>query len=296
VTVNNEGVATAAGSFSIGGDLNVGRLGYGALQILGPGSWGPPSDRESALAVLRRLPELGINFIDTADTYGPFYSEELIHDALHPYDGVSVATKAGVVRTGPFFTDDPNFDVVHPVGRPQYLRFACEMSLRRLEVETIELWQLHRLDPQVPREEQFGVARELRDEGKIRHYGLSHVSIEEIEAARAIVEVASVSNRFNVYDRGSEDVLRYCERNGIAFVPWYPLGSGDHTASSGVQGEIAAAHEASVTQVVLAWLLQHSDVILLIPGTASLEHLEENAAAAQLRLEPEEIAALDSLG
>jgi pyridoxine 4-dehydrogenase len=277
--------ATASGTFKIGGDLEVTRLGYGAMRITGDGIWGPPADVDEALAVLRRLPELGVDFIDTADSYGPYISEDLIHEALHPYDGIAVATKGGLTRTGP--------GVWPPVGRPEYLRQCCEMSLRRLGVETIDLWQLHRIDAKVPREEQFGLMRELQDEGKVRHLGLSEVSVEEIEAAGEYFEVATVQNLYNVANRQSEDVLEHCEANGIGFIPWFPLAAGDLAKPGGPVAEIAQAHEATPGQVALAWLLARSEVMLPIPGTGSVAHLEENVAAAELELTEDEIATLD---
>jgi aryl-alcohol dehydrogenase-like predicted oxidoreductase len=278
--------ATASGTFSIGGDLEVTRLGYGAMRITGKGIWGPPPDRAAALDVLRRLPEVGVDFIDTADSYGPHVSEELIHEALHPYEGMTVATKGGLTRTGP--------NVWPPLGRPEYLRQCCELSLRRLGLETIPLYQLHRIDASVPREEQFGVLKELQDEGKIRHLGLSEVSIEEIEAAGEHFPVATVQNLYNVSNRQSEDVLEYCEERGIGFIPWFPLAAGELAEPGGVVAEVAEAHDATPGQVALAWLLQRSEVMLPIPGTGSVEHLEENVAAAELRLEPDEVERLDA--
>lgn len=277
--------AAASGTFDIGGDLTVNRLGFGAMRITGDGVWGPPPDHDRALAVLRRLPELDVDFVDTADSYGPFVSEDLIREALHPYGDLRVATKGGFVRTG------PNRWV--PCGKPAYLRQCCEMSLRRLGVDTIDLWQLHRIDPEVPREEQFGVMKELQDEGKVRHLGLSEVSVEEIEAAREVIEVATVQNRYNLTDRAAEDVLEHCERHGIGFIPWYPLAAGRLAAPGGPVAEAAAAHDATPGQVALAWLLQRSPAMLPIPGTGSVEHLEENVAAAGLRLTAEEVARLD---
>ncbi|HEU4656637.1 MAG TPA: aldo/keto reductase [Capillimicrobium sp.] len=278
--------AAASGTFAIGGDLEVNRLGFGAMRITGKGIWGPPPDVDQAIAVLRRLPELDVDFIDTADSYGPYVSEELIRDALHPYDGIAVATKAGFVRTGP--------SAWHMLGRPEYLRQECEMSLRRLGVDVIDVWQLHRIDPAVPREEQFGVMKELQDEGKVRHLGLSEVTVEEIEAAREVIEVATVQNRYNLVDRSAEDVLEHCERHGIGFIPWFPLAAGELAQPGGPVAAAAEAHGATPGQVALAWLLQRSPVMLPIPGTGSVEHLEENVAAAGLRLDPEEIARLDA--
>src|SRR4051794_11024787 len=278
--------ATSSGTFRIGGDLEVTRLGYGAMRITGDGIWGPPPDHDAAIAVLRRLPDLGVDFIDTADSYGPYVSEDLIHEALHPYDGTTVATKAGLTRHGP--------NIWAAVGRPEYLRQCCLMSLRRLGTETIDLWQLHRIDPEVPREEQFGVLKEMQDEGKVRHIGLSEVSIEEIEAAREIVEVATVQNLYNLTARQSEDVLDHCEEHGIGFIPWFPLAAGDLAKPGGPVAEAAEAHGATTGQVALAWLLQRSQVMLPIPGTGSVEHLEENVAAAELELSADEIAQLDA--
>jgi pyridoxine 4-dehydrogenase len=277
--------ATASGTFRIGGELEVTRLGFGAMRITGPGIWGPPEDPDAARAVLRRLPDLGVDFVDTADSYGPYVSEDLIREVLHPYDGITVATKAGLTRTGP--------SVWPPVGRPEYLRQCCEMSLRRLGVEAIDLWQLHRIDPKVPREEQFGVMRELQEEGKVRHLGLSEVGIEEIEAAGEVFQVATVQNRYNLSDRRHEDVLEHCEANGIGFIPWFPLAAGKLAEPGGPVAEIAQAHGATTGQVALAWLLAHSPVMLPIPGTGSVEHLEENVAAAELKLGDDELARLD---
>jgi pyridoxine 4-dehydrogenase len=255
------------------------------MRITGDGIWGPPADHDTALAVLRRLPELGVDFIDTADSYGPYVSEDLIHEALHPYTGITVATKGGLTRTGP--------GVWPPVGRPEYLRQSLEMSLRRLGLDEIPLWQLHRIDEKVPREEQFGVMREFQDEGKVRHLGLSEVSVEEIEAAGEYFRVATVQNLYNLANRQSEDVLEYCEANDIGFIPWFPLAAGDLAKPGGPVAEIAAAHDATTGQVALAWLLQRSPVMLPIPGTGSVEHLEENVAAAELELTDAEIATID---
>ncbi|MBA2349894.1 MAG: aldo/keto reductase [Solirubrobacterales bacterium] len=277
--------ATASGTFKIGGDLEVTRLGYGAMRITGDGIWGPPKDRDAALAVLKALPELGVDFIDTADSYGPFVSEDLVCEALHPYHGVTVATKAGLTRTGP--GEWP------PVGRPEYLRQCCEMSLRRLGLETIDLYQLHRIDAKVDRAEQFGLLRELQDEGKVRHLGLSEVTVEEIKAAQEVFEVTTVQNKYNLADRGAEDVLDYCEQQGIGFIPWFPLASGDLAKPGGPLAEAAERHDASPGQVALAWLLHRSEVMLPIPGTGSVEHLRENVAAAELALTDDEVRALD---
>src|SRR5690242_15556043 len=277
--------ATSSGTFKIGGDLEVTRLGFGAMRITGPGIWGPPEDPEEARAVLRRAPDLGVDLIDTADSYGPYISEDLIHEVLHPYKGLTIATKAGLTRTGP--------SVWPPVGRPEYLRQCCEMSLRRLGVETIDLWQLHRIDPKVPREEQFGVMRELQEEGKVRHLGLSEVGIEEIEAAAEVLQVATVQNRYNLGDRQHEAVLEHCEANGIGFIPWFPLAAGKLAEPGGPVAEIAQARGATTGQVALAWLLARSPAMLPIPGTSSVAHLEENVAAADLQLDDDELARLD---
>jgi pyridoxine 4-dehydrogenase len=277
--------ATASGTFKIGGDTEVTRLGFGAMRITGPGIWGPPEDPEAARAVLRRLPELGVDFIDTADSYGPYISENLIHEVLHPYDGITVATKAGLTRSGP--------SVWPPVGRPEYLRQCCEMSLRRLDVDCLDLWQLHRIDTKVPREEQFGVMRELQEEGKVRHLGLSEVGVEEIKAAGEHFEVTTVQNLYNLTERKSEDVLEHCEANGIGFIPWFPLAAGKLAEPGGPVAEIAQAHDATTGQVALAWLLARSPVMLPIPGTGSVAHLEENVAAADLQLGDDELTRLD---
>lgn len=280
--------ARGAGRFKIGGELEVNRLGFGAMRITGPGIWGPPADRDAAIAVLRRLPEVDVDLIDTADSYGPGVSEELIAAALQPYGSVTVATKAGLVRTGP--------GEWHPVGRPEYLRQQCEMSLRRLGVDQIDLWQLHRIDPQVPADEQFGVMRELRDEGKVRHVGLSEVTVSDIDAARRVVPIATVQNRYNLVDRAAEDVLEYCEREGIGFIPWFPLAAGSLARKGGPLTATAEAHDATPGQVALAWLLQRSPVVLPIPGTGSVAHLDENVAAADLALSDAELATLDAAG
>lgn len=278
--------AAPSGTFSIGGDLPVTRLGFGAMRITGPGVWDEPDDPARALEVLRALPELGVDFIDTADSYGPEVSERLIRDALHPYDGVTVATKAGLTRHGP--------DQWSAVGRPEYLRQCCLMSLRRLGVERIDLFQLHRIDPAVPAEEQFGVLAELQLEGLVRHLGLSEVSVEEIEAASRVIEVTTVQNRYNLVDRGSEDVLEHCEANEIGFIPWFPLAAGDLARPGGPVADVTARLDATAGQVALAWLLQRSPVMLPIPGTGSVEHLRENVAAAALTLGDDDVALLDA--
>lgn len=277
--------AATAGTFDIGGDLRVNRLGFGAMRITGEGIWGEPENPEEARAVLKRAVELGINLIDTADSYGPDVSERLIGETLYPYpEDLVLATKGGLLRDGP--------GQWRPDGRPEHLREACEGSLKRLKVERIDLYQLHRIDSRVPAEESLGVLAELREEGKIHHVGLSEVSIEEIQRAREIVPIVSVQNRYNLTDRGSEDVLDFCEREGIGFIPWFPLATGDLARPGGPLDEIAARHDASPGQVALAWLLWRSPVMLPIPGTSSVEHLEENVAAASLDLGEEEFAAL----
>lgn len=280
--------AAPSGTFEIGGDLTVTRLGFGAMRITGDGVWGDPTDREGALTTLRRLPELGVNLIDTADSYGPAVSEELIREALHPYDTVVIATKGGLTRTGP--------NVWIPVGRPEYLKQQAHISRRRLGVDRIDLWQLHRIDPNVPRDEQFGAIRELMDEGVIRHAGLSEVSVEEIEAARAVFPVATVQNLYNLANRKSEDVLDYCEREHIGFIPWFPLAAGNLAKEGSVLTEIAARLGATPSQVALAWVLRRSPVMLPIPGTGKVKHLEENVAAARLELTDEDFRALDEVG
>ncbi|WP_206614771.1 aldo/keto reductase [Paenirhodobacter populi] len=277
--------ASLSGLFRIGG-ITINRLGYGAMWITGPGIWGPPADRKAALATLRRLPELGVDFIDTADSYGPDVSEDLIREALYPYDGLLIATKGGLSREGP--------DRWTPNGRPEYLIERAKGSLRKLGVDRIDLWQLHRIDPKVPRDEQFGAIRQLLDEEIIANAGLSEVSVAEIEAAGKVFPVATVQNRYNLIDRSSEAVLAHCSAQGIGFIPWFPLAAGELARPGAVVDRIAKARGATGGQVALAWLLQRSPVILPIPGTASVVHLEENVAAAGLSLAPEEVAALDA--
>jgi pyridoxine 4-dehydrogenase len=285
----SQGTRTAATNptFAIGGDIEVHRLAFGAMRITGRGIWGPPADREQALQVLRRAAQMGVDFIDTADAYGPHVSEELIHDALHPYDGIVIATKGGLTRSGP--------DRWEPNGNPDHLRRALDGSLQRLGVDVIELYQLHRIDSKVPREEQFGVLREFVDAGKVHRVGLSQVSVEEIEAARQIVPIASVQNLYNLADRASEDVLDHCEQNGIAFIPWFPIATGDLTKDGGTLGVIAEELRATPVQVALAWLLRRSPVMLPIPGTGSVEHLEENMGAANVSLTDAQFEALARL-
>jgi len=277
--------ADAAGSFEIGGDLRVTRLGYGTMQLTGPGVWGEPRDPAAAVAVLRRAVELGVTFFDTADSYGPYVAEPLLHRALAPYsDEIVIATKAGFTRQGP--------NQWTPVGRPAYLRQQTEMSLRILGVERIDLQQLHRIDPEVPIEDQIGELKAMQDEGKIRHIGLSEVSVEEVEAASKVARIASVQNLFNLSRRTAEPLLDYATANGIAFIPWFPLATGKLAASGGPLAQVAAKHDATPSQLALAWLLKRSPVMLPIPGTSSIEHLEENVGAAGIDLSDEEFAEL----
>ena len=270
--------ALAGGTFRIGGDLPVRRLGFGAMRLTGPGIWGEPRDHDEAIRVLRRAVELGVNFIDTADSYGPEVSERLIAEALYPYPAdLVVASKAGLLRPGPDqWTED---------GRPEHLRAACEGSLRRLRLERIDLFQLHRIDPKVPAEDQLGTLKELQAQGKIKHIGLSEVSVAQIEHARSIVPIVTVQNRYSIADQTAEDVLDYCERSGMGFIPWFPLGAGDLAARGGALERIAAQFNATTSQIALAWLLWRSPVMLPIPGTSRVDHLEENVAAAALKLD-----------
>ncbi|HSO03701.1 MAG TPA: aldo/keto reductase, partial [Candidatus Limnocylindrales bacterium] len=263
------------------------RLGFGAMRITGPGIWGDPADREGAIALLRRTVELGVNFIDTADSYGPFVSEDLIREALHPYDGVLIATKGGLTRQGP--------DKWAPVGSPYYLRQCVEMSLRRLGVECIDLYQLHRIDAGVHLEDQLGALKELQEQGKIRHLGLSQVSVGELAAAREIIEVSTVQNLYNLGDRSSEDVLKACEADGIGFIPWFPVAAGPLARPDGPLAGIVARTGIPAAQLSLAWLLRRSPVILPIPGTSSVAHLEENCAAAAVTLDDATFADLSAL-
>ncbi len=280
--------STSTSTFRLGGDLTVHRLGFGAMRLTGDGIWGPPADLDTARAVLRRAVELGVDFIDTADSYGPYVSEDLIREALHPYTGVTIATKGGLTRTGP--------NVWPPVGRPEYLRQCVEMSLRRLGVEQIDLWQLHRVDEKVPAEEQFGFMADVQKEGKVKHLGLSEVSVEQIRAAREHFEVVSAQNRYNLAGRQSEDVLEYCEAEGIGFIPWAPVAAGDLAKPGGLLDEIAKEHGATHSQLALAWLLRRSPVVLPIPGTGSVAHLEENVAANDVVLTDGEYDALTAAG
>ena len=269
--------AKASGTFAIGGDLTVNRLGYGAMRITGDGIWGEPRDREGAKKVLRRAVELGVNFIDTADSYGPEVSEQLIGEALAPYaKGVVIATKAGLTRQGP--------NQWLPVGRPEYLIQQVEMSLRRLKLERLDLWQLHRIDPKVPVEESLGAIKKLQEQGKIRHVGLSEVKPHEIDQARKVVEIVSVQNQYNLSDRQHEDVVEYCTKHKLPFIPWFPMASGKLAKPGGKMDAVAKRHGATVSQLSIAWLLHHSPVMLPIPGTSSIQHLEENIAAASVKL------------
>ena len=275
-----------SGTFNLG-ELTVHRLGFGAMRITGKGIWGEPDDRAECVRVVRRAVELGVDLIDTADSYGPYVSEEIIREALHPYaDNLVIATKAGLVRTGP--------DEWQPVGRPEYLRQECEMSLRRLGLDRIDLFQLHRIDAKVPAEDQFGLLADLIAEGKVRHVGLSEVSADEIKAAQAIVPIVSVQNLYNLTNRSSEAVLEYCEGEDLGFIPWFPIASGELAKPGGAVDEITRDTGATPPQVALAWLLHHSPVILPIPGTSSVAHLEENCGGATVELSDEQMESLSS--
>jgi aryl-alcohol dehydrogenase-like predicted oxidoreductase len=281
-------MATYPKTFRIGGELAINRLGFGAMRITGQGIWGPPADRDGALATLRRLPELGVDFIDTANSYGPEVSEELIKEALYPYSDVTVATKGGLERSGP--------DVWTPNGNPSHLVSEAHASRERLGVGQIALWQLHRIDANVPRDEQFDAVRLLLDDGVIAYAGLSEVSVEDIVAASKVFPVATVQNRYNFADRGSEDVLAYCEANGIGFIPWFPLAAGEHAREGSALDAIAKAHGATPSQIAVAWLLQRSPVVIPIPGTSKVAHLEENVKAGEIELTAEEFGQLDRIG
>jgi aryl-alcohol dehydrogenase-like predicted oxidoreductase len=270
-----------AGTFALGEDLTIQRLGYGAMRLTGPGIWGEPKDRNEARKVLQRAVELGVDFIDTADAYGPEVSEEIIAEALHPYpEGLVIATKGGFARSGP--------NKWEMVGRPEYLRQCVEMSLRRLKLERIDLYQLHRIDPKVPVEESLGALKEMQKAGKIRHIGLSEVSSAEIDRAGKTVRIVSIQNQYNLSDRQHEKVLQYCERHNLAFIPWFPVAAGKLAKPGGRLDKIAKQHNATVAQISLAWLLHHSPVLIPIPGTSSVKHLEENVGAAKLQLSAEE--------
>jgi pyridoxine 4-dehydrogenase len=284
----DQNLAKKSGEFLIGGDLRVARLGFGAMRITGNGVWGEPADRTEAVRVLRRAVELGINFIDTADSYGPGVSEEIIAEALHPYPpGLVIATKGGFDRPG------PNRWIEN--GKPEHLRSACEGSLRRLRLERIDLYQLHRIDPKTPAEDQLGALRDLQAQGKIKHIGLSEVSVRQIQHARTVVPIVSVQNRYSVTDRGSEDVLEYCEKQRMGFIPWFPLAAGRVSGPESPIGHIAVQWKATPSQVALAWLLARSPVILPIPGTSKVEHLEENVAAAALKVDASQTQELDRM-
>jgi len=284
----NQAPAKKSGEFLIGNDLRVTRLGYGAMRITGDGIWGEPADRAEAIRVLRRTIELGINFIDTADSYGPFVSEEIIAEALHPYPtGLVIATKGGFDRPG------PNEWVEN--GKPEHLRAACEGSLRRLRLDRIDLYQLHRIDPKVPAEDQVGTLKDLQAQGKIKHIGLSEVSVRQIQHARTIVPIVSVQNRYSITDRGSEDVLEYCEKENMGFIPWFPLAAGKVSGADSPIGKVAASWKATPSQVALAWLLARSPVMLPSPGTSKVEHLEENVRAAGFKIQKKQTQELSRL-
>jgi pyridoxine 4-dehydrogenase len=284
-TGTTQNLAAPSGTFAIGGEMPVVRLGYGTMQLPGEGVWGPPRDHAAAVAVLRRAVEIGVTFFDTADSYGPEVAEDLLRDALHPYaDDVVIATKAGLTRQGP--------GVWTPVGRPAYLRQQCELSLRRLGVEQIDLFQLHRIDADVPLEDQVGELKRLQDEGKVRHIGLSEVDVDQLEEARKIATIATVQNLFNLSNRDAEPLLDVCEKNEIGFIPWFPLATGELSKADGPLADAARTHDATPAQLALAWLLQRSPVMLPIPGTKSIDHLESNTAAASIELTDDEFEAL----
>jgi pyridoxine 4-dehydrogenase len=287
--VTTQSVAHASGTFALGGDLAVNRLGFGAMRITGAGVWGPPADPDECIRVLRRAVELGVNFFDTADSYGPYVSEDLIRAALHPYPpDVVIATKAGLLRVGP--------DVWIPLGKPAYLRQEVEMSLRRLGVDTIDLFQLHRVDPDYPLADQVGELAALRAEGKIRHIGLSEVNADELAAAQQVTPIASVQNMYNLTARKSEPLLDVATAQGVAFIPWFPLAAGPLAAADGPLATIAADHHASPSQLALAWLLKRSPAVLPIPGTSKVAHLEENVAAAEIVLTDQEFETMSTAG
>lgn len=281
--------AALLGTFAIGGDLTVNRLGFGAMRITGKGIWGPPENPEEAKATLRRLPELNVNFVDTAESYGPYVSEELIGEVLAPYaKGTIVATKSGLTRTGP--------DQWHQLGRPEFLRQGAIQSLRRLKVERIDLWQLHRIETGTPREDQFGAIAQLQKDGIIRHVGLSEVSVDDIKEASKYFKVTTVQNMYNLVSRKAEAVLDYCEANGIGFIPWRPIDGGNLESTSAEFKAIMDKHGASASQLALAWMLKRSPVMLPIPGTGKVKHLEENVAAAAIELSDDEFRTLDRIG
>lgn len=280
--------ASASGQFKIGGDLSVNRLGFGAMRITGKGIWGPPANPEAALATLRKLPDLDVNLIDTADSYGPYVSEDLIREALHPYKGMVVATKGGLTRHGP--------DIWAPLGRPEYLRQCVLTSLHRLGVEQIDLWQLHRIDSKVPRDEQFQAIAAMQKEGLIKHVGLSEVAVDDIVAASKYFAVATVQNQYNLVDRKSETVLDHCDKHGIGFIPWFPLAAGELAKPGSVLSAIAKEHDVTTGAIALAWLLKRSPVMLPIPGTSSVDHLIENVAGASVKLTDDQFSELDRQG
>ena len=280
--------ARKSGTFKVGGEITIHRLGFGAMRITGPGIWGEPEDRAEALRVLRRLPELGVDFIDTANSYGPDVSEMLIHEALHPYEGMLIATKAGFLR--------PRAGVWEMHGDSAHLRAEALRSCDKLGVSQIDLWQLHRIDPKVPRGVQFAAVKALLDDGIVRHVGLSEVSVDDIKEAQEVFPVATVQNLYNLVNRKSEDVLDYCEANRIGFIPWYPLANGNLANEGSILDEVATAHDATPSQIALTWLLSRSPVMLPIPGTSKVAHLEENVAAANITLSAEAFAALDVAG
>jgi len=289
MTTTTERPAAASGTFDIGGDLTVNRLGFGAMRITGEGVWGEPKDRAEAVRVVKRAIDLGVTLIDTADSYGPDVSEEIIAEALHPYPAdLVIATKAGLTRSGP--------NIWEPLGRPEYLRQQVHLSLRKLKVERIDLWQLHRIDAKVPVEETLGAVKELQDKGLIRHIGLSEVTVEQLKQAKQVATIVSVQNRYNLTDREWEPVLDECTKQGIAFIPWFPLATGALSKKGGIVDKVAEAHGATPGQVALAWLLQRSPVILPIPGTGSVRHLEENLQGGALTLTDDEFADLDKAG
>jgi len=280
--------ARTSGTFVVGGDITIHRLGFGAMRVTGPGIWGEPEDRAEALRTLHRVRELGIDFIDTANSYGPDVSEMLIREALYPYDGMLIATKAGFMR--------PRAGVWQMNGDPKHLRAEALRSRDKLGVERIDLWQLHRIDPKVPRDEQLAAARSLIDDGVVRHVGLSEVTVADVVAASKVFPVATVQNEYNLVNRKSEDVLAYCEAKGIGFIPWYPLAAGELAKDGSILDKVARAHDATPSQIALAWLLARSPVMLPIPGTSKVAHLEENVAAASITLSADEVAALDDAG
>jgi pyridoxine 4-dehydrogenase len=286
--------AQRAGTFDLGGDLTVNRLGFGTMQLPGPGVWGPPRDHDEAIRVLRRAIELGVNFVDTADSYGPYVAEELICEALHPYpEGLVIATKAGLTRFGPITRSGPS--EWPPVGRPEYLRQEAEMSLRRMKLDRIDLFQLHRIDPKVPLEEQIGELKRLQEEGKVHHIGLSGVSVDQLRAAQALATIVSVQNQFNLADRSAEPVLDYSTGHGIAFIPYRPLATGSLASEGSPLAELARKHDATPAQLALAWLLKRSRVMLPIPGTSSVTHLEDNMLGASIELTDKEFAELSAV-